>query len=99
MPPTTPKTRPATKAEIEQILANACRALSLSAPADQEALLPPAYQADFKRRLAVFLGIEGGNSAERSNSRVKALQATIAQIENDVALGLLTIEETSQAAL
>jgi hypothetical protein len=97
MPPktaTTPNRRPATKEESDQIVATARRALASGIPEEQVELLPAAYRPDFEQRLATLLAIEGGKSAERASSRFKALQATVSQVENDAALGLLTVEDS-----
>lgn len=95
---TTPPTRrPATAEEADAIVAAARRAFASSIPNEQEALLPAAYRLDFEQRLATLLAIEGGKTEERHNSRFKALQATVSQVENDAALGLLTVEDSELA--
>ena len=89
MLPTTPtiRRRPATPAEAAAIVAKAER---LNATPSLEAVdlyLPAEYVAEFHRRAKVIHQIQGGQVV------VLAASAVVSQLQNDAALGLLTIEE------
>lgn len=84
---TTPKRRPATQAETARILANADRLKPDSHRDSIEELLPPEYFEQFKRRAAALQMLQGGAVLPL------AITAVVSQLQNDAALGLLTVED------